>query len=170
MQRSHLALMARGAFAWALTWVLAAGLYLLLIDTTDLPELIVGAGAAAVAATGLQLAREQKIAGERLRLDWLQRGYRPLLKVPGDIAFVSLVAVRALFRRDSPVGRFRAVSFPGGEDEEHEAGRRGLALALGSLAPNTIMVGVDPERDLILAHQLHTTGGREAIDLLELGQ
>ena len=44
--------------AWWFGWLLAGALYLLLIDTTDLPELIVGAVAAAIAATGFELARE----------------------------------------------------------------------------------------------------------------
>src|ERR671934_1762338 len=103
-QRSRSALAQRRAFAWTIGWVLAAALYLLLIDITDLPELIVGAGAAVLAATGLELAREQGIVGERIRVRWLLRLYRPLLRVPADIAFVSLAAIRALIRRDSPLG------------------------------------------------------------------
>lgn len=50
-----------------------------------------------------------------------------------------------------------------------DSGRCGLAESFGSLAPNTIIVGVDRERELILAHQLRRSGGREAINLLELG-
>ena len=45
----------------------AAAFYLLLIDITDLPELIVGAGAAVIAATGMELAREQGLVGHP---DW----------------------------------------------------------------------------------------------------
>lgn len=159
----------RRAAAWSLGWCFAAGFYLLLIDITDLPELIVGAGAAVLAATGLELAREQGIVGESIRLRWLLRLHRPLLKVPSDIAFVSLVGLRALVRRDASLGRFRAVRFSGGADEQRESGRRALAEAFGSFAPNTIIVGIDGDRGLILAHQLRPTGGREAIDLLELG-
>ena len=159
----------RGLVAWALAWVLAGALYLLLIDTTDLPELIVGAGAAVVAATGMELAREQRIVGESVRGGWLRLAWRPLVRIPADVVRVSLMALRALGSRRARAGRFRAVSFADGEDQKHESGRRALALALGSLAPNTIMVGVDPERQLILAHQLKPTGGREAIDPLELG-
>jgi hypothetical protein len=48
-------------------------------------------------------------------------------------------------------------------------GRSALAESLGSFAPNTIVIGVDPERELILGHQLRRTGGDEAIDVLGLG-
>lgn len=168
-ESSRPALLTRRVAAWTIGWLSAAALYLLLIDITDLPELIVGAGAAVLAATGLELAREQGIVGESIRWRWLIRVYRPILRVPADVALVSLVALRALVRPRGSHGRFRAVRFAGGADERLESGRRALAEAFGSFAPNTIVVGIDPERELILVHQLKPTGGREAIDLLELG-
>jgi hypothetical protein len=163
------ALRARRAVAWSAGWVAAAALYLLLIDITELPELIVGAGAAVLAATGLELAREQNIVGESLRLRWLARLHRPLLSVPRDVAVLSLLAVRALVHRPPAQGSFRAVRFVCGEEGRHRAGREALAEAAGSLSPNTFVVGIDEERGLILAHQLRATEGREAIDPMRLG-
>ena len=64
---------------------------------------------------------------------------------------------------------FVAVRFRCQEDEALRAGRRALAESLGSFAPNTIVVGVDPEQELILGHQLRRRGGDEAIDILDLG-
>ena len=168
-QPSRLALARRRAFAWTVGWLFAAALYLLLIDITDLPELIVGAGAAVIAATGMELAREHGLVGESIRARWLVRAHRPLLKVPLDIVLVSGAALRALVRREPHQGTFRAVRFSCGDDQPHVSGRCALAEAFGSFAPNTFIVGVDEERELILAHQLRRTGGREAIDVLELG-
>lgn len=168
-ERSRSALIARRAVAWSIGWAFSAALYLLLIDITDLPELIVGAGAAALAATGLELAREQGLVGESVKLGWLLRLYRPLLKVAVDITLVSTAALRALVRRDPQLGRFRAVRFEGGEDQEQETGRRALAEALGSFAPNTVVAGIDDEKNLILAHQLWPSAGRRSVDPLELG-
>lgn len=168
-ERTRPALVARRVFAWSVGWVCAAALYLVLIDITDLPELIVGAGAAVLAATGLELAREQGIVGESVRWRWLLRLHRPLLRVPRDIAVVSAMALVAIVSRRPAFGTFRAVRFGKDEDEPHESGRRALAEAAGSLAPNTFVVGIDGERQLILAHQLRPTGGRETIDPLELG-
>jgi hypothetical protein len=155
--------------AWFLGWCFAAAFYLLLIDTTDLPELIVGAAAAALAATGLELTREQRIVGESFRSGWLLRLHRPLLKVPADVWWVSVMALRALAHREASLGRFRAVRFSCSEDVRHESGRQALAETLGSFAPNTIIVGIDRKRELILAHQLRPSGGREAVDMLGLG-
>ena len=168
-ERPRSALVARRAFAWGLGWVFAAALYLLLIDITDLPELLVGAGAAVLAATGAELAREQGIVGESIRWRWLLRLHRPILRVPRDIVIVSAMAVRALVIRETPVGRFRVVRFVPKGDEPLETGRRALAEAAGSLAPNTFIVGIDGKRELMLAHQLKPTKGRTAIDPLELG-
>jgi multisubunit Na+/H+ antiporter MnhE subunit len=168
-EHTRLAPLARRVLAWVLGWVFAATLYLLLIDTTSLPELIVGAVAAVLAATGMELAREQGIVGESIRWRWLLRLHRPLLKLPGDVALVSAAALAQLVRRPKRRGEFRAVRFRCGPEDQLASGRRALAEALGSFAPNTIIVGIDHERQLILAHQLHRSGGREAIDLLELG-
>lgn len=160
----------RRVAAWLTAGVLAGALYLLLIDTTSLPELIVAAIAAAIAASGFELAREQQTAGGiGARLRWLRSVHRPLLKAPSDIATVSLLAVRQLFRPAEVNGVFRAVPFRCGSENDLETGRRALAESLGSFAPNTIIIGVDVERELILGHQLHRSGGPEAIDILGLG-
>ncbi len=164
----RVAILRRGV-AWAFGWVSAGALYLLLIDTTSLPELIVGAVAAALAATGFELAREQRILGATLLGRSLTRLHRPLLNVPRDIAWVSLVAIRQLIRRGAVCGEFRSVGFRCGTDRKQDTGRRALAESVGSFAPNTIVIGVDEEREQLLAHQLRPAGGRDAVDVLELG-
>jgi hypothetical protein len=169
-QRSRPRVLLRRAAAWSAAWLFAGALYLLLIDTTSLPELIVGAGAAALAATGFELAREQKtVGGLTARLRWMARLHRPLIKVPSDIAALSVLAFRQLIHPKHVNGTFRAVHFRCGPEHDIESGRSALAEAFGSFAPNTIVVGVDVDRDLILAHQLRSTGGPEAIDVLGLG-
>jgi multisubunit Na+/H+ antiporter MnhE subunit len=158
----------RVLLAWSAAWVFSAALYLLLIDTTDTPELILGAVAAAIAATGLELAREQRLAGETIRGRWLARLYRPFLNAPGDIRRVSLAALAQLAAPRPARGEFRTLRFPTRSDHQREDGRRALAQSFGSFAPNTIIIGVDPERELILAHQLERTAGADAIDPLGL--
>ncbi|MBV9338899.1 MAG: hypothetical protein JO243_23675 [Solirubrobacterales bacterium] len=156
--------------AWFAAGALAGLLYLLLIDTTSLPELIVLAAAAVLAATGFELAREQQTAGGvTARLSWLGTVHRPILKAPSDVAVVSMLALRQLVRPKPVNGTFRAVPFRCGAEEPAETGRRALAESMGSFAPNTIIIGVDVERELILGHQLRPSGGAEAIDVLGLG-
>jgi hypothetical protein len=147
----------------------AAALYLLLIDITDLPELLVGVGAAMLAATGFELAREQHIASEALRIRWLARAYRPLLKVVSDSALVSAAAVAQLVERKPVRGEFLVARFGADGEDPLDTGRQALAQSLGSFAPNTIIIGTDSERELILCHQLRESGGRRSLDPLELG-
>jgi hypothetical protein len=101
---------------------------------------------------------------------WLGSAHRALIKVPPDIAMVALAAVRQLVRRDRLVGEFRAVRFRSDRDDALAAGRAALSEVLGSLAPNTIVIGIDRRRGVIVAHQLRRTGGPEALDVLELGE
>jgi hypothetical protein len=160
--------LARHLVGWALGWVFAGALYLLLIDTISLPELLVGAGGVTLAATAFELTREHSALDAGFRGSWLARVYRPLLNVPRDIVWVSLEAMRQLARRDAQRGEFRSARFRCGA-QERESAREALAESLGSFAPNTIVIGVDLHRELILVHQLRVSGGREAIDVLELG-
>jgi hypothetical protein len=168
-ERSRPALLTRRAIAWGLGWLFSAALYFLLIDITDLPELLVGAGAAVLAATGLELAREQGWVGESVRWRWLVRMYRLLLRIPPDIGVVSAMALMGLVRRKPALGSFRAVPFKGEFDGPAETGRRALAEAAGSVAPNTFVIGIDGERGVMLAHQLKPSPHRKTIDPLELG-
>lgn len=160
----------RRTVGWTLGWIGAGALYLLLIDITSLPELIVGAGAAVVAASGFELARAREETAQRARARWALTTHRALLQVPSDVFAVSLVAVRQLLAPRASVGAFRATSFEaGGEPESGRRGRRALAESMGSFAPNTIVIGVDDERQLMLVHQLRQGGGAETIDVLGIG-
>ncbi len=168
-QRSRPEQLARRGVAWTAGWLLSAALYLLLIDITDLPELIVGAGAAVLAATGFELARARDLTGLSTRLRWVGLVPRALVRAPVDVAVVSTTALRQLVHRRAAMGEFRVVPFACGQEPALETGRRALAESFGSFAPNTIIIGVDPDRELLLAHQLRVSGGREAVDVMGLG-
>ena len=68
------------------------------------------------------------------------------------------VVVAALWRhlvlRRPVAGSFRAVAFSWDGRGPRAAARRALAKGAGSVAPNTYMVGIDDEDDVILVHQL----------------
>ncbi len=166
--RFRLAILGRIPF-WA-AFGFAGAFYLLLIDTTQLPELYAGAGATLMAAGGFEAARRGGLGGVSPRLTWLARGWRALAHLPADIFWVSLAALQQLVSPRHARGVLRAAPFAFGDaDDPKDIGRRALAEALGSLTPNTIVIGIDAERNLILAHQLRRTGGADAADVLKLG-
>ncbi len=154
--------------AVALGTALAAGFYLVLIDTVMLPELYAMAGVVLLAGIGFAASLAEGFAEARIRGSWLLRAYRPVLQIPIQMVLVVYELSAQLRHPRRTRGRFRAVPFAGG-DTAMDIGRRGLSEILGSLAPNTIVIGVDTERQLLLVHQLHRTGGPENLDVLRLG-
>jgi hypothetical protein len=162
-----------GRRAWLLNlaagFAMSAAFYLLLIDTTEPPELYAGAGAAVLGAVAFAAGRQQGFAEASPGSGWLRQSWRVLVRIPADVWWVSLTALEQLVHPRPSRGLMRAVPFHHGEGESaREVGRRALAEGLGSLAPNTIVIGIDPERDLILAHQLRRSGGADSIDVLRL--
>jgi hypothetical protein len=154
--------------AVAVGTALAAGFYLVLIDTVMLPELYAMAGVVLLAAIGFTASLTQGFAEARVRGSWLLRTYRPVIQIPIQLSLVVYELSAQLRHPRRTRGRLRAIPFAGG-DNAHDIGRRGLSEILGSLAPNTIVIGVDIERQLLLVHQLHHTGGPEDLDVLRLG-
>jgi multisubunit Na+/H+ antiporter MnhE subunit len=144
--------MSGAARAWGAWWVLLAALYLLLADTVLLPELVVGAVAAAIGATGAVLCRSQRRELLRPRLRWLRGLWRPLLGVFTDLVPLA----RTLVTRGSGELHSVSVTIPG--DRGEQAAFVAFTEAVGSLAPNTVVVDVDRERGVLLVHQLAPTG------------
>jgi hypothetical protein len=100
---------------------------LLLIDTTDPPELYVMIGVVLIAVVAFAAARAQRFTEAAIAPKWLLRGWRPLARVPGDVAILTREAIAQLVvRKRGPIGSFRAIPFRGGEAES-DYGRRALA-------------------------------------------
>jgi multisubunit Na+/H+ antiporter MnhE subunit len=141
---------------WLLWWLVLAGLYLVLADSVKAPELAVGAVAAAVGATGAVLVGRSG-PPVRLQARWLVAAARALPGVLGDLGTLARVlVVRGVLRRAGE-GTLVEVRFAATSDEPGDLAYRGVTQALGSLAPNTIVVDVDKARGVLLAHQLSYT-------------
>jgi multisubunit Na+/H+ antiporter MnhE subunit len=161
--------MRRGLVMSLLGLALTGGFYLLLIDTVSSPELYAGAVVALLGAGILLLAREHGSVEPAFSIRWWLRVGRVLRRAPVETLIVSRVALQQLVDPKRSRGAFRAIPFEPGGHSGPDAGRRAVAEALGSLTPNTIVVGIDPERKLLLVHQLQHRGGSEELDVLGLG-
>ncbi|HET9184655.1 MAG TPA: hypothetical protein VFN82_00815 [Solirubrobacterales bacterium] len=143
----------RAALAWAAVAAASFGLWMLLADSREAPQVVAGLLVAAVAATGSELVRRQQLARLRLRGGWLLRSWRPPANVPRDLWRLTVALARPA-RPGAPAGgRFRAIRFQAGDDPEGR-GREALAELAGSFSPNTYVVGLDRERGVLLVHQL----------------
>jgi hypothetical protein len=159
----------RRAWIFALGLLLGGAFYLLLIDTFLLPEVYAWIGAALLCGVAFALSQEQGFTEARIRPWWLLRGWRVVIRAFPDIGLLCYEALAQLLRPRPARGEFRAVPFRAGGDRAQDAGRRAMTEWLGSVAPNTIVVGVDAERDLLLVHQLHPQGDSDEVDPLGLG-
>ncbi|MGH2916079.1 MAG: hypothetical protein ACRDMX_13940 [Solirubrobacteraceae bacterium] len=136
--------------AWSGWWVVSAAIYLVLVDTVVLPELVTGAVIATIAATGATLLRAQRRAVMRPDPAWLLRSWRPLASVAPDLVKLC----RALVSGPAATGHLYALTVKPASDTGRGAARAVLAPTAGSIAPNTFVIGYDDERALLLVHQL----------------
>jgi multisubunit Na+/H+ antiporter MnhE subunit len=140
---------------WLAWWATCFSLWVLLVFKTEPAELVAGAVAGALAATGAELVRSRGYAPFAARAVWL----RALVHVPGEVAADSWRMARVLVRhflRGEPVeGCFRVVEFPiePREDPRSHA-RRVVVQWLGCVSPNTYVVGLDEQHQVALVHQL----------------
>jgi len=138
---------------WLAWWVAMFAFYLALVDTRQHPELILGAIVAAAGASAAVAIRSARPLRASLALELLRALPAAIWSLVSQSALVLGFLVRRLVGRRQR-GRFRTAPFRGGGDEPRDVGRRALTEGLGSLGPNTIVVGIDRERDLIVVHQL----------------
>ena len=139
--------------AWLVRFALLFGLWALLVGTTAWLELVAGLAAAALAATGLTVAR--RTTDTPHGPDWrlLLRAWRVPLHVVADTA----VLVRVLARGERAPGAYRTVEL-GARDPS----RRATATLLASIAPNTLVVDVD-ERGRAVLHDLDPGAARGTV-------
>jgi multisubunit Na+/H+ antiporter MnhE subunit len=143
--------------AWAIWWVLLVALWLALVDTVVLPELVAAVVAAAIAATGAVLVRAQRRVLLRPDPAWLRGAWRPLLGTVTDLRPLLRVLWRRGIRRRDERGALLEVPYAAVEDDPRAAAHRALTEALGSLAPNTFVVDIDRDRRVMVVHQLEPT-------------
>ena len=137
--------------AWV-AWL--GGLFLLwlaLVGSVPNLELVAGVFAAAIAALAVEVVRSQGLLRFRVEWRWLRLLGAQLLRVVPDF----LLLMAALPRR--PRGSFRTLEFPVGGTRAIDAGRRAYAVMAASLAPNRLVVGVDPDEDGAVVHDLLTS-------------
>lgn len=145
---------ARRVGSWLIWWVLMMAFWVILDDSIATDELLAGAGAAALAALLAELVTYQAASRFRMRISWLV----PALRLPGEVARDMVIVYAALWRRlvhgHEPDSAFAELPARFGDDTPEGVTRRTLLIGGRSLAPNTFVLGIDPERDVMVVHQL----------------
>jgi multisubunit Na+/H+ antiporter MnhE subunit len=153
-RRQHEAPVARRAGAWLVWWVLLMSLWVIVDDSIALDELLAGAGAAALAAFLAELVTHQAATRFRMRAEWVV----PALSLPGEVVRDTVIVFAALWRRvvrgEQPSSGFREIPARFGGTSDEDVTRRVLLIGGRSVAPNTFVLGIDPERNVMVVHQL----------------
>src|SRR5436309_3549593 len=118
----------RGAGFWLVTWLLAFAFWTVHADSAKVPELLAGVAIAAIAATGTELARRQRVARIAVRAAFVRNAWRVAVRAVPDIARLTLAALKQSVRPEPIRGRVIAVRFEhGGDEDPRSNGRRALA-------------------------------------------
>jgi hypothetical protein len=134
--------------AWLAWWALLTALYVVLVDTRRLQELVAAVLVGAMGASAALLVRQERDLVLRPRPRVVAGELRALLSWPRDLALLA----QALVRR--PRGRVVEVAFDADNQDPEGAAREAFAVAGRSLAPNRIVIDVDHERGVLRYHEL----------------
>jgi len=135
------------AVYWLTGTALLFGLYLLYAGISA-HEAIVGAGAAAIAAAAVEAVRGAEHPRFLPHIAWLGRA----LRLPYQILRDNALLVRNL--ADGGQGRFVRIPFDAGGSDAHGIAQRTLETFYRTTPPNSIVIGIDRERNEILMHVL----------------
>jgi multisubunit Na+/H+ antiporter MnhE subunit len=145
---------ARRAGAWLAWWVLLISFWIVIDDSIRLDELLAGAGAAALGATLAELVSHQSGLRLRLRAAWFRRALRLPAAVARDTWIVFGALWRRLARGEQPRSGFAAIPVRPAADTDEARTRRVLLVWERSVAPNSFALGLDPDRNVMVIHQL----------------
>jgi hypothetical protein len=136
--------------AWVALWLTTFWLWLLLAGDWNRIEIIAAACGATVSATIGEIARTRAAVEPRVPLRWFARAWSVPHQIVVDFWIVTAALVRSVARRRVVRGEYRAHSFPAGEGP----GVRAWAAWAAQFSPNAYVVEIDPERELVLVHDL----------------
>lgn len=139
---------------WLLTWAALFWLWMLLVGEWNRMELVAAAVCATLAATTAEIVRVASGMRFRIPLGLVPSLAPALGMVFVDFGIVTAVLFRSLVRREIHRGRFVARDFAGGGDDPRSFGRRAWTTLVASYSPNAYVIDIDPERDVVLLHDL----------------
>ncbi|MDT7717930.1 MAG: hypothetical protein QOH09_3922 [Pseudonocardiales bacterium] len=148
--------------SWLVWWVLLMAMWIALDYSFDIAELLVGAGVAAAGAFAAELVGHQTDSHFRVHIRW----FTAMLGLPGqmirDTVIVFAALGRFLIRGEQPASGFVEVPKAWGDESPVGVSRRVLLVAGTSVAPNTFVLGMDRERDVMVVHHLVLPARRAA--------
>jgi multisubunit Na+/H+ antiporter MnhE subunit len=145
---------ARRVASFLIWWALLMAFWVWTDDSVALPELLVGAVAAALGALLAEVVQYQADTHVRIRAEWVAPAFRLPVEIVRDLG----VVLRALWRRllcgEEPRSGFVEVPVRPGGDAVDDVTRRALIMVGTSVAPNTLVLGIERDREVMIVHHL----------------
>jgi multisubunit Na+/H+ antiporter MnhE subunit len=142
------------AVLWLVWWAALLIGWLLLVDTFDPDELVVGAVGAFLAAAVAVAVHRRGYIRFWPRAAWLAHVPSLAWSVLVDCWLLAGALWRKVALRRPVQGSTLRVPFHYGGDNGRDGARRALVNVSVSLTPNTFVIDIDPEADSLLVHQL----------------
>jgi len=130
------------------------GEWILLVVGVKLHEMIVGA--ASIAATAIFLYAVDRSETQRFDFEWSD--VATAWRIPGylisDLYQITVALLRNLFGKGKAGSFYRVYRFKTEKTSPRLVARRVLATAYTSATPNSIVIGIDYDQNLLLMHQV----------------
>jgi len=143
-----------GVATWLAWWAALLAIWVVLVDTVRVDELIAGAVAAAVAASIALAVHRLGYIQFAPRAAWLRETPAIAWNVLVDCGLLGAALWRRVVHRRRIHGVMLRMPFHYGDDNGRDGARRALVNYAVSLTPNTYVVDIDPDSDSILVHRL----------------
>jgi len=150
---------ARRVGSFLVWWVLLMAFWVWIDDSVALAELLVGAGVAVMGALLAEVVQCQAGTHVRIRFEWLAEGLKLPKEVVRDLGVVLGALWSQVVKGEGPRSGFVALPVRPGTDTTEDATRRALITASRSVAPNTLVLGIDRERNVMIVHHLVLSDG-----------
>ncbi len=123
-------------------------------DSTATSELAVGAAVAAMGAVLVELVQHQSATHFRMSIDWVAPALGLPIRIGRDLVTVARALWRYLAHAEAPPSAFVAVPTTWGGEDALGTTRRTLVLGSASVSPNSIALGLDADREVMVVHRL----------------
>ena len=142
---------------WSAWWVVSLGLWEVLSDKRTVAELLTGSAAAALAATTAEVLRARSDAPLVWRARWLLRGAALPGRVLVDTARI-FGALAATVAGRPPRSGFHEVAVHPRSEAWGVPSARALLVLASSVSPNSLVLGFDEDRGVLVLHHLVAPG------------
>lgn len=141
-----------------LTLTFIAVLWIVFVGGTRVDEMIVGFGVILLSSAFLYQVWRTETLKIRLAPQDVAQGWSVPWQVFTDICQIIAVLAATVFRHKRTGSFYRVVRFRTSKSDPRLIGRRVLATFYTTMAPNSIVIGIDPDQNRMLFHHLKRTG------------